>query len=71
MDAAVVYESMFGNTREVAEAIATGIREADPSARAEGFIVTGGEGPLRDGELERARTWGAALARPVALPGRA
>jgi Flavodoxin len=183
MDAAVVYESMFGNTREVAEAIAAGIREADPSARvtvaragtaklsavaeagllvvggpthimrmssprtrqqglestrkatgqphhatepgaegpgvrewlkalpparsgsraaafdtrleyrmaggaarsvarqlhkhgyqlaaaAEGFIVTGAEGPLRDGEIERARNWGATLAGPVGVPGR-
>jgi hypothetical protein len=33
MKASVVYESMFGNTRQVAEAIAAGIREADPSAR--------------------------------------
>jgi hypothetical protein len=185
MDAAVVYESMFGNTREIAEAIAAGIRESDPSARvtvaragaaklagvgeacllvvggpthmlrmssprtrqqglestrkatgtgqphreaepgaagpgvrewlkalppapfgsraaafdtrvgsrmaggaarsvarqlhkhgyqlaakAEGFIVTGSEGPLRDGELDRARNWGAALARPAGVPAR-
>jgi hypothetical protein len=33
MDALIVYESMFGNTRKIAEAIAAGIREADPSAR--------------------------------------
>ena len=177
MKASVVYESMFGNTRQVAEAIAAGIREVDPSARvtvaradtakpdeaaaagllvvggpthvlrmssprsrqqglqaaqkatgqphhdlepgaagpgmrewllalpparpgrraaafdtrlpsrlaggaarsaarelrkhgyqlaakAEGFVVTGSEGPLRDGELDRARKWGAGLARP-------
>ncbi|HTT51086.1 MAG TPA: flavodoxin [Streptosporangiaceae bacterium] len=32
MDIAVVYESMFGNTHAVAEAIAAGIREADPAA---------------------------------------
>ncbi len=31
-------------------------------ARAERFIVAGAYGPLRDGELERARQWGAALA---------
>jgi hypothetical protein len=183
MDIAVVYESMFGNTRAVAEAIAVGIREADPSARVtvtrvgaipagdlgevgllvaggpthitrmssprtraqgvqavqkpaakphrelepnaagpgirewldglpktqpgsraaafdtrlsyplaggaarpiarqlrrhgyqlvakpEGFIVTDGEGPLRDGELDRARAWGATLAREAAVPAR-
>jgi hypothetical protein len=32
-------------------------------ARAERFIVAGSYGPLRDGELERARLWGAELAR--------
>lgn len=32
MFVAVVYESLFGNTREIAEAIAAGIREADPAA---------------------------------------
>jgi hypothetical protein len=31
-------------------------------AKSERFIVAGGYGPLRDGELERARQWGAALA---------
>ena len=29
----------------------------------ESFVVTGTEGPLTDGELERARAWGAALVR--------
>ncbi len=32
MRAAVVFESMFGNTRWVAEAVAAGLRSADPSA---------------------------------------
>lgn len=32
MDVAIVYESMFGNTRTIAEAIAEGVRQADPSA---------------------------------------
>jgi hypothetical protein len=31
-------------------------------AKPEGFIVTGKYGPLRDGEVERARAWGASLA---------
>jgi flavorubredoxin len=35
-------------------------------AKAERFIVSGGYGPLREGELERARAWGADLARAVA-----
>lgn len=33
MDVAVVYESLFGNTRRVAEAVAEGIRGAAPAAR--------------------------------------
>jgi hypothetical protein len=41
------------------------------AAKAEGFIVTGSEGPLRDGELDRARDWGAALARQADVPARA
>jgi flavorubredoxin len=35
-------------------------------AKAERFVVAGAYGPLRDGELERARRWGAALAAAVA-----
>lgn len=33
MDVTVVYESVFGNTRTIADSIAAGVREADPSAR--------------------------------------
>jgi flavodoxin len=36
------------------------------AAKSERFIVAGGYGPLRDGELERARAWGAALAKKAA-----
>ncbi len=32
-------------------------------AEPQGFVVKGKTGPLRDGELERARAWGAELAR--------
>lgn len=35
---------------------------------AESFLVTGTKGPLRDGELERARTWGADLATRMVTP---
>jgi flavorubredoxin len=35
-------------------------------AKAERFIVAGAYGPLRDGELERARRWGAELADALA-----
>lgn len=34
-------------------------------ARGERFVVKGGYGPLRDGELERARQWGAELAASI------
>ena len=36
------------------------------AAPPEGFIVTGTEGPLREGELARTREWGARLARQLA-----
>jgi flavodoxin len=32
MRVGVVYESLFGDTREIAEVIAAGIGEADPAA---------------------------------------
>jgi hypothetical protein len=34
-------------------------------AKPAGFVVAGRFGPLRDGELERARAWGAELARAL------
>lgn len=36
------------------------------AAKPEGFIIEDGQGPLREGERDRARAWGAALARPPA-----
>lgn len=36
-----------------------------PAAKVERFIVTGKYGPLKDGELERARQWGAELAKAI------
>ena len=36
-----------------------------PIAKAGRFIVKGKYGPLRDGELERARLWGAELAQAM------
>jgi hypothetical protein len=38
-----------------------------PAAKAECFIVKGKYGPLRDGELERAKAWGASLAQAMAV----
>ena len=43
-----------------AELEASGFRSAD---KPEKFLVTGRYGPLKEGELERAREWGAQLAR--------
>lgn len=122
MKAVVVYESLWGNTAAIAQAVAEGLgdgagaatpkppKPADlshPSMRSwlaalpagkgrsaafetriwwspgsaaktiltgleaagfaplerEKFLVTGRYGPLKDGEIERARAWGARLAR--------
>lgn len=40
------------------------IARGGESAGAMGFIVTGKEGPLKHGELERAKEWGTRIARP-------
>ena len=47
--------------------IASGFQRAGyrPVAKAHRFIVTGGNGPLRAGEVEKARAWGAELARSI------
>jgi hypothetical protein len=36
-----------------------------PAAKAQRFVVQGKYGPLREGELERAKAWGAELARAM------
>lgn len=38
------------------------------AGKPEGFIVTGSQGPLRQGELDRARAWGATLVRHAGVP---
>ncbi len=43
MKISIVYESMFGNTHEVAQAISDGLREAEPDAEVECVAV--GEAP--------------------------
>ena len=40
MNVVIVYESIFGNTRMVAEAVAEGVREADPSGQVTVLPVT-------------------------------
>jgi flavorubredoxin len=49
-------------------AIARGLEQAGyrPLAKGRRFVVKGKFGPLRDGELDRARSWGAELARSQA-----
>lgn len=51
-------------------AINRGFRRAGyrPIGSGQKFVVSGKYGPLRDGELERARRWGEELARAVAEP---
>lgn len=48
-------------------AISKGLEKAGyrPLAKARKFVVTGRYGPLREGELERARRWGAELAQAM------
>ena len=50
-----------------AKKIAAGLEGAGYSAAAkpEKFLVTGRYGPLKDGEVERARQWGARLAQDI------
>jgi hypothetical protein len=58
-----VWWSLGGSTG----AIDKGLERAGyrPLVKAQRFIVTGGYGPLREGELERARAWGAELAQAM------
>jgi hypothetical protein len=50
-----------------AKSILEGLERAGyrPCAKPRKFIVKGKYGPLKDGELERARAWGAELARSI------
>jgi hypothetical protein len=59
MKITIGYESMFGNTREVAEAIGDGIRQANPDAEVECLqVVVDAEGP-------RLQTGSTACQRPA------
>ena len=58
-----IWWSPGGATGEIVRALErAGYRQVAEPRR---FIVTGRYGPLRDGELERARLWGAALAQAM------
>jgi hypothetical protein len=56
----IVYDSQYGNTEKIARPIADKLVEKGGRLifPPEGFYVSGTEGPLKDGELERAAEWG-------------
>ena len=41
------------------------IRGYLPAAKKERFLVKGSYGPVREGDLERAKSWGAELAKAI------
>jgi hypothetical protein len=45
----IVYESLYGNTKQIAEAVAVGIRRVDPTAVIDLLPVTRAEGTVPDG----------------------
>ena len=61
---AAFHTGVRGPLGSAAPAIAEALEQAGYAwvAKPVGFVVTGRFGPLRDGELERARAWGAELA---------
>jgi hypothetical protein len=69
MSVLLVYDSMLGDTRPLMPGAAShsasrlarkrGFRVLEPQS----FLVHGYEGPLVEGELDRARSWGEGLAR--------
>ena len=58
MRVAVVYESLYGNTHELAAAIAAGVTEAQPDAQVD-LLRVGEAGPsaTSGGPPRRASTW--------------
>ncbi|MFF0410435.1 flavodoxin family protein [Kitasatospora sp. NPDC004745] len=52
MHTVIVYESMYGNTREIAEAVAEGVHQADPTASVQCLPLTeAGHGTTRTADL--------------------
>lgn len=67
--AAAAFDTRFRwSPRGATGAIDAGLKRAGyrTVAKAQKFVVTGKYGPLRDGEVERARRWGEELARSLA-----
>ena len=64
---AAAFDTQFKWSPSATSAITRGLERAGYSrvAKAQRFIVKGTYGPLRDGELERARAWGGELAKLV------
>lgn len=62
---------VWWSPRGATGAIERGLRGAGyrPLAKASRFVVQGAYGPLRDGELERARQWGVDLAAALEVEG--
>ena len=58
---------IWWSPRGATSAIVSGLKRAGyrPVGKPQRFIVKGKYGPLRDGELERARLWGAELAQAM------
>lgn len=57
-----IWWSPGSSAKAIAKALAPrGYRPVD--SKGERFVVTGTYGPMKDGELERARAWGARLAK--------
>ena len=62
------FETAFrGSPGSATRRIVRGLEGAGyrPVGKGKRFAIKGGQGPLQDGELERARQWGAELARPL------
>jgi hypothetical protein len=65
--AAAFETRLWWSPRGATSTIDRGLRRAGyrKAAEAEKFVVEGSYGPLREGEIERARRWGMALAQDV------
>jgi hypothetical protein len=62
-DTRLAYPMAGGAARPIAQQLRK--HGYQPAGHAAGFVVTDAEGPLRDGERDRARAWGGELARLV------
>ena len=65
--AAAFETRIWWSPRGATAAIDRGLRRAgyQKASKAEKFVVEGTYGPLREGELDRARRWGMALAQEI------